>query len=152
MSDVTIKSNGHELISQFSVVLDSKIGSLNTLMQLFHSHDEPILGISLVDHEDLSIVRIVPSYPEEVKELLMAHSLNFVEKKLIGVALPSVRTVVDIVQTMANAEININYIYPMLVQKNGSVVVVISADNPRMTSTVLSKMGLLVLGQNDISR
>jgi hypothetical protein len=89
MSDVTVKSPGYEAISQFFIFFDNKIGSLNTLLQLFHTHDEPVLAISMVDHEDLGIVRIVPSYPEEVRELLLAHSVNFVEKKLVGVELVS---------------------------------------------------------------
>ncbi|MDR1457971.1 MAG: hypothetical protein LBI37_00360 [Puniceicoccales bacterium] len=152
MSDVTVRLHGYESISQFSVIIDNKIGSLNTLMQLFHTHDEPILAISMVDHEDLGIVRIVPSYPEEVRELLLAHCLNFVEKKLVGVELVSVSTIAEIVQAMANARININYIYPLLVQKNGFMAVVIGVDDPRIASIALSKIGLLVLGQNDLSR
>jgi hypothetical protein len=53
---------------------------------------------------------------------------------------------------MANAMININYIYSLLVKKNGSVAVVISVDDPRMTSTLLSRIGLPILGQNDLAR
>jgi hypothetical protein len=49
--------------------------------------------------------------------------------------------------TITNAELNIYYMYPMLVQKGGCVVIVISTDDLHVTSTVLDRIGLHILAK-----
>ncbi|MDR2735786.1 MAG: hypothetical protein LBB20_03045 [Puniceicoccales bacterium] len=152
MSDTTFKPIVYEPILQFSIILDNKIGKLNDLVRLFHNHDEHILAISVIEHADIHIIRTIPSYPEETKELLKAHSINFVETKLIGIELVSVTALTKVMQAIAEAEININYMYSLLVHRYGHSVIVASVDDAQAASTILRRVGLRILGQSDIIR
>jgi hypothetical protein len=152
MSGMSVKIPDYEPISQFSITIGNQIGRLNDLVQLFHHHDEHIVAISVTEHTEVSVVRIIPSYPEEVKDLLKAHSINFIIARLIGVELDSVAGFTKIVQTVAETEANINYIYPLFIQNNGHSVIAISVDNLQMVSTALRRIGLPVIGQRDIAR
>ena len=69
----TIRNPGRDLIRQFVIYAENKLGWLNDFIVMFKSDDIHILAISVLDTSDSSVIRVIPNYP---KDWLGYQSLN----------------------------------------------------------------------------
>ncbi len=62
MAEVIIKKDGQP-VKQFSVLLQNRVGSLGSLMQLVRMSGEDVIGLSMQDAKDATIVRMIVTDP-----------------------------------------------------------------------------------------
>ena len=58
MADVKIKKEG-DPVMQISVMLQNRVGSLSSLMKLIRANGEEIVGFSMQDARDATIIRLI---------------------------------------------------------------------------------------------
>lgn len=149
----TVNTPACSQIQQLSVFLANRVGSLMSLVKLLRDHSIEVLGLSVQDSTELTLVRLVVTDPEG------AHAL-FIEK---GIAHTTVDVVVveldeggrdlnHCLSVLLAAEVNIHFLYALLSRPGWHAVMVVQCDDGEVCATALHESGFRVLAQEDLSR
>ena len=62
----SILSNpGKEVVRQFVIYAEHKVGWLNDFVSMLRDVDVHILAISVLDTSDSAVIRLIPNYPKD---------------------------------------------------------------------------------------
>ena len=148
----TIHGRNWPSITQFSVFLENRVGQMHEVIRAFHGSKVKIVGLTISDSADCSILRLVLSHPEQGREILELHKLAFAENELLAAELPAgPQSLVDLCASLLQAEINIYYAYPLIVHPHGRAAVAIHIDNNEQASATLRSMGFEILCEADLA-
>src|SRR5207245_2151721 len=104
----TLHGRSWPSVTQFSVFLENRVGQLLEVLRAFHGSKVRIVGLTISDSADCSIVRLVLSHPEQGREILGLHKLAFAENELLVTELPAgPGSLVDLCASLPQAEINV---------------------------------------------
>ena len=145
---------GHEepFAVQFSVFLPNRVGRLLDLLKLLAGKGLDVLGISIVDSSDWSVVRLVCSEPEKAREVLGAAGTAFTETSVLLVELPGgAGALADVCSTLLRAELNIFFAYPLAIRSHDNPVVLLSVDDHLLGIDALTRQGYTLLGHEDLA-
>src|SRR5438477_11074389 len=81
----TVHGRSWPSVTQFSVFLENRVGQLLEVLRAFHGSKVKIVGLTISDAADCSILRLLLSHPEQGRELLSLSKLAFAENELIVV-------------------------------------------------------------------
>lgn len=148
----TTRSPIHVPVKQFSIFADNKVGRLHDMVKVMTERDIAILGFCTVDTTDSAIIRLVVNYWERAKvaftELGMTYTLNDV----LAVELPGEHQLHRITTALQQAEVNIHYAYPLMVQPRSWGVLILRLEDHDLATEVLQTTGLRLFDQNDLAR
>jgi len=101
-----------EIVRQLSVFLENKPGVLAEVGAALGEKDVNILGISVSDTVDHSVVRLVVSEPALAREVLEARGTLVIENEVLQLDLDDAPGILaEVAGTLAAAEVNIEYAY-----------------------------------------
>ncbi|TLD68475.1 acetolactate synthase [Phragmitibacter flavus] len=146
-------TNARSPVRQLSVFLHNRVGAFLTLVKLLNDHHIEVLGFSLQDSIDLTLVRLIVSDPESAKDLFDEQGHSCAIKTVVVVALEEGAP--DLCQALASllaAEINIHHSYPLLVRHQDKPLLALCVEDGEVGEEALRKTGYQVLCQNDLSR
>jgi hypothetical protein len=122
------------------------------VIRLFHGSKVKIVGLTISDSADCSILRLVLSHPEQGREILGLNKLAFAENELLVAELPTgPQSLVELCTALLQAEINIHYAYPLIVHPRGRCAVAMHIDSIEEASAALHGMGFEILCEADLS-
>ncbi|MBM3825278.1 MAG: acetolactate synthase [Verrucomicrobia bacterium] len=139
-------------IRQFSIFVENKVGRLNELVQSLATADVHIVALCLVDTTDSTIIRIVVDYPEQAEKVLVEHNFAHDDVPVVAIELQSEAQLKDVTAALLAAEINIHYVYPFLFRPGGRRGLIVRTEAQELTTSVLSRHGITLLGRDDIAR
>ena len=149
---VTIRNPGRELIRQFVIHAENKVGWLNDMVSKLNSADVHVMAISVLDTTDSALVRMVTNYPDETREILRQLGITHSERKIVAVEIPNEGSLKHVTSALLQAEINIHYVYPFLTWPNDRPVLAIGLEDEDIAIDVLTRNNLRVLSQEDLAR
>ena len=121
-------------------------------MRSFYGSKVKIVGLTISDSADCSILRLILSHPEQGREILSLNKHAFAENELVAAELPaSSSSLADMCLALLRAEINIHYAYPLIVQPHGRPAVAMHIDNNEQASRTLHEMGFEILCEADLA-
>jgi hypothetical protein len=148
----TLRGRSWPSITQFSVFLENRVGQLLEVLRAFHGSKVRIVGLTISDAADCSILRLMLSHPEQGREILSLQKLAFAENELLVTELPGgPSSLSDLCTSLLQAEINIYYAYPLMVHPHGRPAIAIHVDNNEQASVTLHAMGFEILCEADLS-
>jgi hypothetical protein len=110
------------------------------------------VSLTVVDSADCAIIRLVLSDPERAYEILKQAKLAFTESDLLVVKLPEgPQPLLQITKALLQAEVNINYAYPLLVGPNGSPSLALRVDDLEVALKTLSHQAFTIFNEDDIA-
>jgi hypothetical protein len=140
-------------IRQLSVFLQNRVGALLALTRLLEDHSIEILGLSMQDTTEMTLVRLVLSDPEAAGMLFIERGIPYAECRILVVELSELgRRLKDCLSALLEVELNIEFCYPLLVRPRQHPVFALHCDDLAAGSTALNRAGFIVLGQDDLSR
>jgi len=140
-------------VRQFAVFLPNRPGAFVAILDLLRSSHVVVLGLSVQDSIDNTVVRLVVSDPFTVETLFMEKGIPFNSMDVLVVALrEGPEQMPDCLRTLLKAETNIHFIYPLLTQPQGQSALVLCVEDNDFGHSMLSKAGFKVLRQEDLSR
>jgi len=149
----TVRGRDYPSLRQFCVILENRVGSLNMLMRQLERHDLRIIALSMVDNVDVAIARIMLDNVERGRELFELGAFTFFETDLIGVELPvEPQPFVSICSALLQAEVNVNYMYPLMYRRSGRNAVAIHVDDVDTAMSILKDLGHVLLTEGDLNR
>jgi hypothetical protein len=139
-------------VRQFNVFLENRLGALLEVVKRFHTSDNRIVSLTVVDSSDCAIIRIVPSDPERAKEIFEQAKLPHTESDLLVVQLPEgQQPLLDICKTLLMAEVNIHYAYPLLIGPQGNAALALHVEDLEMAAHTLQRQGFTLFTEGDLN-
>ncbi len=140
-------------VQQFSVFLENKVGALLEIVKLLNSRNVQVVGLTVQDAADSSILRIIVSDPDLVEHLFEEHGVAYAVIGMLVVELPeSAEELGRLLSVLLMAEVNIHFSYPLLTRPRGKAALVLHVEDDDCASSVLLSSGFQLLRQSDISR
>jgi hypothetical protein len=140
-------------VTQLSVFLHNRVGALLDLVRLMNENSIEVLGVSLQDAADLTLVRMVVSHPVAAQRALAAAGISCTDKQIVAVELAEgSHDLARALSALLCAEINIHHSYPLLVRPSGRAVLALFLDDFETGGEALSRSGFKVLSQDELSR
>ncbi|MEM6280103.1 MAG: acetolactate synthase [Verrucomicrobiota bacterium] len=140
-------------IRQIAVFLPNRPGAFVSILDLLKSNHVVVLGLSVQDSIDNTVVRLIVSDPETVETVFIEKGIPFNSTDLVVVELrDGAEQMPACLRTLLNAETNIHFIYPLLTQPNGRAALALCVEDNQFGDSILSKAGYRVLRQEDLSR
>lgn len=147
----TLHGRNWPTVTQFSVFLENRVGQLLEVVRSFHGSKVRIVGLAIADAADCCILRLMLSHPEQGRELLNLAELAFAENELVVTELPAgPPSLIDLCTALLQAEVNIHYIYPLIVRPHGRAAVALHVDNIEQAGVTLRESGFEILCEADL--
>lgn len=128
-------------VKQISIFIENKRGTMITVLESLKNADIQIIASTVSDTVDYGIYRIICSDPEKAFAILREKGLSVALAEVFAVELedkPGMAA--DAVQTIAEAGININYLYSFLYKGKG--ILIFRTDDTNKTVETISSAGL----------
>lgn len=140
-------------VSQFSIMLANEIGALQSLMSLLKNAGVELLGISVKDAADVTILRIVVSDPDTTLQLFLEKGIPHTTREMLVVAFREpAAELLKCVKVFNEAETNIDFGYALLPHPQGKTLVAFHVDDTEFGKHILTQAGFSVMTQDDLSR
>ena len=136
--------------TQFSVFLDNRVGRLMDLLEIFENQALTLAGLSVVESADHAVVRLLTSRAELARRLLNRCGHTCSEVEVTAVEVGPDQSLVAVCEGLLGAELNIHYMYPLLVRPRGLPVVAIHTDDHVLAGQLLMRRHFGVLAENDL--
>ncbi len=147
----TAEGSDHPFCRQISVFLENRVGQLLRLTRLFDATDIRILAISVDGTVDCAIVRLLVDDPDLASSMLRDAGFAMAETELLVVELPAgKRGMMTICATLISAEVNINYVYPLLPGASRTACMAIQVDNLAQAAHALQAQRFRVIDQPEL--
>jgi hypothetical protein len=147
----TLQARSWPTVTQYSVFLENRVGQLLEVHRAFQGTKVKIVGLTISDSADCSILRLILSHSEQGREILVLNKHAFAENELIVVELPlGPQSLSDLCMALLQAEISIHYAYSLIVHPRNRPAVAMHIDNVEQASVTLHNMGFEVLCEADL--
>jgi len=138
-------------VRQYIVFLENRVGRLQQLVRAFEEDDVRIAAIAIEESAEAALVRLICTQPDHGREVLKKHDFCCVESEVLAVELPKRTTqpLIAICTALLSAEINIHYVYPLLLRPNGPTLA-LYVDEPTLAAQILIRKGFTLIGESDL--
>ncbi len=148
----TIRGRNWPSVTQFSVFMENRVGQLLEVHRAFVGSKVKIVGLTISDSADCSILRLILTHSEQGREILSLNKFAFAENELLVVELPAgSQSLTDLCMALLQAEVNIHYAYPLIVRPLHRSAVAIHVDNNELARATLHSTGFEVLCEADLN-
>jgi hypothetical protein len=149
----TAKGRDWPSVRQFNVFLANRMGALLDLVRRFEQTDVRVVSLTVVETADCAIIRLVPSDYERGFEILTAAKFAFTESDLLVVKLPDdERPLLTITKALLSGEINICYMYPLMIGVGplGNTAIAVYVDDFESAAAALQGQGFTLFTESDL--
>lgn len=152
MDSTSIKPSG-STVKQLSVMLQNRVGAMSALLNLLRAEKVEVVGVSMQDSCDATIVRLILSDPEAAAQLFIERGVPFTSCDIIVVGFRnSSEDMLRCLDTLAAAETNVDFSYAIMSQPEGKSLLALHLCDYEFGSSVLSQAGFVLYYQEDLSR
>lgn len=138
-------------VRQQSVFIENRVGQLLRLAKLFDQTEIRILAVSVVYSFDCAIVRMILDDADKAHDVLTGARFQVSEAELIVVSLPhGKRALLETWAALLGGEVNIHFVYPLLVRPKGSAALAVLPDNLEAAVRLLRENKFDILDQQDL--
>lgn len=127
------------IIHQISVFVENRPGTLAEVLAVLKDHDINLRALSVADTADFGILRMIVNEPEKVERIL--RGAGYAVKATPVLTLTVADTpggLLEKLQQMSAAEINIEYVYAFAATSANEARVVIKVDNLERAERILN--------------
>ncbi|MGI5911642.1 MAG: ACT domain-containing protein [Syntrophomonadaceae bacterium] len=115
---------------QISVFLENKAGRLSNVTRVLGDAGINIRALSIADTSDFGILRIIVNDPSRAYRILKDAGFTVSETEVIAVQVPdSPGGLASVLEQMADANLNIEYLYAFLGTSQGEALVIFKVED-----------------------
>lgn len=130
------------MIQQLSVFLENRAGQLSEVTELLAQNHIDMLALNIAETADYGVLRLIVDKPREASALLKEHSFIVKETNVVQAPVPDKPGGLNLVlKAIAEANMDIEYMYSVLAQKNGLAYMVFRVADPEKLNQVLAAVG-----------
>jgi hypothetical protein len=143
-------------ITQVSVFLDNRPGSLSEAMNQLDKNQIEIFALSIADAGEFGLVRIITENPQKTTEILEENDFNLAKSKkntqVTATFISEKNKISKITKILAQKNLNIDYAYSSAVHIDGKVALILRIDKVEEAEDLLSKNGVEILKLDEIKK
>ncbi len=140
-------------VKQFSVFLPSRLGALMRLVKLLNQSHVEVLGLSILDSTDATVVRLIVTDHDIVEQVFYERGIPFSMCTIVVVELPDGPAGLGAcLNSLLEAEINVLFSYPLLCHADTGPALAMRLEDSSFGVEVLNRAGFKVLCQEDLAR
>ena len=138
-------------IKQLSIFVENRRGRLAEITRILADKQVDIRALSLADTSDFGILRLIVNNPDTAYAALSEAGIMVRATQVIAVAMPdSPGGFADVVATLADADIDVEYLYAFLSRKSGEAVVILRVNDLARSVELLTAKGNRLLDPGEI--
>jgi len=138
-------------LPQLSVFLENRPGSLAEPLKTLATAGINLVSISLADTEQFGILRLVLKEWEQAKAALEKDGWVVNVSDVVAIDVPDEPGgLVTMLETLAQAGINIEYMYAFCLRRNGRAVLIFRFEDPDAAMAVLNRENLGVVTDSEL--
>lgn len=138
-------------IKQLSLFLENKPGSMSAPCRVLADARINILTLSLADTQQFGILRLILRDWEKAKKVLEDAGCVVKVTDVLAIEVPDrPGGLVEILEAMEKARINVEYMYAFTLKKENRGVLVFRFDQPEAAAKVLGGFGINVVSSVDL--
>jgi len=139
------------MVDEILVELENTPGSLIRATQALEDEGVDIRGLNVSQGSGLSQVRMVVDKTDQALQILQGQGLEAQLTKAIGIWVEDEPGSLNpLLEAFAEAQENIQFIYPFFKKGGGNIGVVINADDIDSAKQVLQGKGISIIADGDI--
>lgn len=140
------------MIKQISVFVENRKGRLSNVLETLKNGNINIYALHVADTTAYGIIRLIVDRPEKAQTALVGDGFTVAITNVLAVAMDDeVGALCDIVKTMKDAEVSVEYIYAFAGRKGTNpAVVIIKPEDMEFAETVLKNAGFKLLAIEEI--
>ena len=138
-------------VRQISVFMDNRVGQLLRLIHALKGSNVRILAMQVDPAADCAIVRMVLDDTDTGLGLIKGAGFATNVSELIVVELAPGSYLLTVCSALLSAELNIDYVYPLLAQPTGHPALALHCDNHSLAVQVLRGRDFRMLGEDDLN-
>jgi hypothetical protein len=136
---------------QISVFLENKRGRLAELTRLLTNNGINLRALALSETGDFGILRLVVSDPDRVQQILIEDGFTVTETEVLAVELADhPGGLAQVIEPLAAADINVEYLYAFAGQPNGKAIVIFRLNEIERAIKLLSDLGVHILAAEEV--
>ncbi len=143
-------------ITQVSVFLDNRPGSLFEAMSQLDRNQITIYALSIADAGEFGLVRIIAKDPQKASELLENADFNLAKSKknteVSAIFVSKDNQLSKITKLLGDAGINIEYAYSSAVHVDGEVALILRPSNIETAERMFAENSIKVLSLSQIKQ
>jgi hypothetical protein len=140
-------------VAQISVFLENKQGRLADVARTLGDNGISIRALSIADTSDFGILRLIVDNPLKAADTLREANFTVSLTDVIAVSMPDKPGgLAKVVQTLSDADINIEYMYAFVTQSEEDAVVVFRVEQLDAAIAALTAHGMRLLTGDDVYR
>ena len=142
-----------EPVRQFSILLPNRVGALVAIIKLLRGSGIEVIGLSMQDSRDATVLRIVVSDPGAAEQLFIEKGIPHATCELIVIALrESGPGLLQCLDTLMIAETNIDFAYALLPCPKGQSMLAMHVEDYEFATAILHQSGFKLIYEKDLSR
>lgn len=140
-------------VKQLSVMLHNRAGALSSLLKLLQSESIEVVGSSLQDSSDATIVRLILSDPDAAGHVFMERGIGYTACDMVVVGFRnSSEGLLRCMYTLAAGETNVDFLYSLMNHPDGRSLMAMHLCDYDFGLSILSQAGHRIYYQEDLSR
>ena len=126
-------------VTQISVFLENRPGRLLHLLQVFADAGVNLQALSMADTADFGIARVIVGDTQAAMQAIQQTGLTAATTEVLRVEIPDTPggLAQTVIEPLAQAEVNVEYIYAYGERPSGKAVVVLKVDDLEKAEQVL---------------
>ncbi len=137
-------------VKQISIFLENKKGKLAEATRLIADNNVNLKALSLADSQDFGILRIICEDPESVQEKLRDAGYITTTTDVLAAIIPDEPgSFASIMETLTEANVEVEYTYAFLSTKGGAYLIIRVADN-MCAAAALAGAGFTLASEKDL--
>jgi hypothetical protein len=138
-------------LEQISVFMENRPGSLAEITGVLARADVNIRALSLADTADFGILRLVVNQPDTARRALKDGGFTVGTTTVLALEIPDRPGGLSrILQILATAAINVEYMYAFVQKSGENAVVIFRFDEPDRAARALQEAGVRVLAGEEV--
>ncbi|MCR4400682.1 MAG: ACT domain-containing protein, partial [Syntrophomonadaceae bacterium] len=134
------------MVKQISVFLENKAGRLASVTRTLGDAGINIRALSIADTSDFGILRLIVSDPDRAYAILKEAGFAVSETEVIAVSVPDTPGgLAAILEVMAEAGINIEYLYAFIGTRAENALVIFKVEDPQRAVKFFGERGISFL-------
>jgi hypothetical protein len=147
------RKGGNSMLRQISVFLENKPGKLYEFVKVLKKNDINMRALCLAEVAEYGVLRVIVDDPYELSQVLKEEDYIFRMTPVLGVTIEDKPgALVDILDALAKAGINLEYTYAFTASVPGEAYIILRVNDVEGGAKALSKAGIRLLEEEDVAR
>jgi hypothetical protein len=139
------------LIKQISIFVENKKGRMAVIAKIIGDAGVDIRALSVADTTDFGILRLIVDKPDQAVKSLQDAGITVSLTDVIAVGVDDVPGAFsETMQVIADAGINIEYMYAFISRTAGRAYVIMRLEDPETGAKILKEKGMPLLDSAEI--